>query len=492
MHFFSPSYSLTTSVTSLCNHLQHEHAYERNSSVIKTTQNLLLTSFFNKSNSIVQRTEHPTLKTKEDRERYIFCRYLVVWICRDLLPFDMVCGAGFNMFWKKFNPKSHLTLPSRTTIAGQALDESYRCIKQQLIDCLKIAQKHGAITFDCWTDSHKRISYITFTYHFIDKDWKIFNTVLKTAHFEAPHTSQNIKEFYCKVLDEFHLKNKNILCITDGGSNVKSACTLIKVRRLNCMAHQINRLIQFDLLEKNKNEVKPFCELIDKLRKIQRTLVYKYDELTRIYNRDQNERIFVMLEQMEAIVEDWTASEQCIDSCDTVQNGSFNGLKSFSVVRWSCVYILAKFHLDYASTIHKCLQDNSKYELILTKDEIQQLSELIELLKVFHTFTKFIQGNTYPTQNLLPIFYTEVETSLKNIVEQYSNKDDNDNYVGSFIADDLHDLNDDSVIVKAAKILLDNIESRLEITAESIVAAIVDPAMQHLPIIDRWLRKNST
>lgn len=452
---------------------------------------MLLTSFFNKSVSTVQQTEHPTLKTKEDRERYIFFRFLVLWICRDLLPFNMVCGEGFNMFWKKFNPKRHLTLPSRTTIAGQALDDSYQCIKQQLIDCLKMAQLHGAMTFDCWTDSHKRVSYITFTYHFIDKDWNIFNTVLKTAHFEAPHTSQRIKEFYFNVLNEFHLKNKKILCITDGGSNVKTACTLSKVRRLNCMAHQINRLIQFDLLDKKKDEVKPFCEVIEKLRKIQRALIYKYDELKRIYEKDQNERIFVMLEHMEAIDEDWAASEQCIDSCDTASNGSYNGLKSFSVVRWSCVHNLVRFHSDYASTIHKCLQDNARYELILTKNETEHISELIELLKVFHTFTKFIQGNTYPTQNLLPIFYTEVETSLKNIVEQYSNGDVIDNDIGSFIADDIL-VNEEPVIVKAAKILLDNIESRLELTAESIVAAIVDPAMQHLQIIDRWLRKNST
>lgn len=213
---------------------------------------MLLTSFFNKSHSTVQQTEHPTLKTEEDRERYIFFRYIVVWICRDLLPFTTVCGEGFNMFWKKFNTKNHLHLPSRTTVAGQALDDSYRCIKQQLIDCLKNAQQHGAMTFDCWTDSHKHISYITFTYHFIDNNWNIFNTVLKTAHFEAPHSSQRIKEFYCKVLDEFHLKNKNILSITDGGSNVKTACTLMKLRRLGCIAHQVNRLIQYDLLDKKK------------------------------------------------------------------------------------------------------------------------------------------------------------------------------------------------------------------------------------------------
>lgn len=481
LHFILYSYSLNTSITGLSNHLQHEHSYEKNGKAAEATQSMLLKSFFNTNDAVKM---HPTVKSKEERERLLFSRHIVIWICRDLLPFTLVCSEGFNYFWNKFNTKKHLTLPSRTTVAGQALDDSYTCMKNRLIDSLKNAQQHGCITFDSWTDSHKRISYLTFTYHFIDKNWKMFNTVLKTVYFEAPHTAQRIREMYNKMLEEFKLLDKKLITVTDGGSNVKSACNLIKVKRLSCVAHQINRLIQFDLFEKNAQQIKPICDLIEKLRKIQRSLIYKFDQLSNIYKRDQNEKVFLMLENLETIDEYWTASEQFVDNVDV---GSFNGIKSFNTVRWSCVYILVKFHRDYLNTVKKCLEDNYKHELVLNLSEVQLLNGLVKLLECFHDFTKIIQGNSYPTQNILPLLVSEAQRTLKNIIDEYeisaieNNSLDNETELGY----------DGSVIATGAKILLENIDKRMELTPVSIVAAIVDPAMQHLPIIDEWLQKNS-
>lgn len=450
-----------------------------------------MTSFFNKLNSTVPTKNHPTIKTKEERERFVFFRYIVIWICRDLLPFNMVCGEGFNMFWNKFSLKKHLTLPSRTTVAGQALDDAYTCIKQQLLHCLEGAQKHAAITFDCWTDAHRRIGYITFTYHFITKDWTIFHTVLKTSHFQAPHTGERTKNMFNKLLNDFNLQNKKIVCVTDGGSNMKTSCDLMKVKRLACIAHQINRLIQFDLFKKNGEKVKPILELLEKLRKIQRTLIFKHEEMTNIYNKDRNEQIFLLLEQLEVLNDEWTASEQYIDTIDSIEKlkkGSFNGLKSFSAVRWNCIYSLAHCHDEHKMIIKKCLEDNYKHNLVLTRDETALLSQLVDLLKVFQTFTKFIQGSQYATQNLLPIFYSEVHSSLKKTIEDFVVFTGNSMPVAD---DDVVASREEPVIIRAAKILLNHIDDRLKLSPESIVAAIVDPAMQHLPVIDQWLRKNS-
>lgn len=403
----------------------------------------------------------------------------------------MVCGEGFNMFWNKFNLKKYLTLPSRTTVAGQALDDAYTCIKQQLLHCLKGAQKHGAITFDCWTDSHRRIGYITFTYHFITEDWTIFNTVLRTSHFEAPHTAERTKNMFIKLLNDFNLQNKKIFSVTDGGAKMKASCELLKVKRMACIAHQINRLIQFDLLKKNGEKVKPILELIEKLRKIQRTLIFKHGEITKIYDRDRNEQIFLLLEQLDVLNDEWTASERYVDTIDSIEKmrkGSFNGLKSFSVVRWNCIYALALFHDEHKSIIKKCLEDNYKHDLVLTQDETALLSQLVDLLKIFQIFTKFIQGNEYATQNLFPIFYSEVQSSLKKTIEDFVVFDENSLSVAD---DDVVASSEEPVIITAAKILLNHIDERLKLTSESIVAAIVDPAMQHLPVIDQWLRKNS-
>lgn len=45
----------------------------------------------------------------------------------------------------------------------------------------------------------------------------------------------------------------------------------------------------------------------------------------------------------------------------------------------------------------------------------------------------------------------------------------------------------DDVIADAAGILLQNLERRLPMTEELVAAAILDPSIQHLEVIDEWL-----
>lgn len=349
-----------------------------------------------------------------------------------------------------------------------------------MIDILKEAHQNCCITFDCWTNSHRHICYITFTYHYINASWKLVSTVLKTTFFEAPHTAVRIRDVFKELLSEYGLTDKKVCCVTDGGGNMKLACTYLNVKRLACVAHQINRLITYDLLQKNRKRVQPICDLIEKLRKIQRSLIYKYGELSKIYKKDRNDSIFTLLEQLETMDQEWTASENFIDIDEDIDNGAFNGMKAFSIVRWSCIYSLVKCHRDYISTIKKCLEDNYKHDLVLNLTEVKLLDKVTQLLECFHNITKYIQGNMYPTQNVLPLIYSEAKRHLNEILSNekvWSN-------------DDICS-NEESVIVVAAKILLENLESRMELTPVSIVAAIVDPSLQHLPIIDQWLQKKS-
>lgn len=60
-----------------------------------------------------------------------------------------------------------------------------------------------------------------------------------------------------------------------------------------------------------------------------------------------------------------------------------------------------------------------KYDLILTRNELLLLEGLVELLDVFNIFTKYIQGNSYPTMNTVLLFYTEIQERLKYMA-QYS------------------------------------------------------------------------
>lgn len=93
------------------------------------------------------------------------------------------------------------------------------------------------------------------------------------------------------------------------------------------------------------------------------------------------------------------------------------------------------------------------------------LNGLVELLDVFNVFTIFIQGCEYPTMNTMVLFYTEIEDRLEKIAQ----------------------FNTNDTIEKAAKILRDKLPERLEILNEHIAAALIDPHIQHLEIVSRWI-----
>lgn len=110
-----------------------------------------------------------------------------------------------------------------------------------------------------------------------------------------------------------------------------------------------------------------------------------------------------------------------------------------------------------------------KYDLILTRSELSVLEGLVDLLDVFNIFTKYIQGNSYPTMNTVLLFYTEIEDRLKYIAK--------------------HSL-EESISNAAELLLLKKLPNRIEIVNEFVAASLLDPRLQHLDIIEKWLTKN--
>lgn len=109
--------------------------------------------------------------------------------------------------------------------------------------------------------------------------------------------------------------------------------------------------------------------------------------------------------------------------------------------------------------------DRTKYDLILSRSEVTLLGQIVDVLEVFTTFTKYIQGNSYPTLNSLVLFYVEIKQSLEQLKEA----------------------NTCAVIGRVIDILLENLDRRFQLTDASVAAAVLDPSTQHLPIITSWL-----
>lgn len=145
-----------------------------------------------------------------------------------------------------------------------------------------------------------RISYVTYTLHFINKDWKLIDFTLKTAQFDHPHTGETIKENFDDCLVEFKLKNKEIDATTDNGSNIVKACRIMSnVTRLGCIAHALHNLLMADLLK--HKDMKRVTSLIVKLKIIYRLLLFKHDKLKKIHQL-QNSNLLQEFETLDKII----------------------------------------------------------------------------------------------------------------------------------------------------------------------------------------------
>lgn len=248
--------------------------------------------FFPKSPSSIVNSIQNQKSNKAGKSQFMFARQVSLWFCRDLVPLNTVEKTGFNDFWKYLN--TSFDLPSRSTIAIGALDDLYICCKNKLIERLANTASHATITFDSWTDNHKRISYVTYTYHFVE-NWKMKTAVLKTASFPHPHTADRIKDDYDDTLAEFNVVNKNLTVVTDGARAMKKTAELLNVYRFYCLGHIVHLLIRADLLK--HDAMQPLRDLILKMRQIHKKLMYKHEELRDMSDEFMQQKILLLIEE---------------------------------------------------------------------------------------------------------------------------------------------------------------------------------------------------
>lgn len=278
-NLFFASYSSSTSGTIMAAHLSQTHNLHLTTATTEKNQRKLTDIFF------LGTAKKRKVVNKWDAQ-HTLNRQFTLWLCCDLLPFATVKKKGFQDFWKE-TIGNKAELPSTTTVSVGALNDTYICFKNRLIEVLSKASKYGSMTFDFWTDNHKRLSYITYTYHYMD-EWTIKTFVLKTAAFGQSTISENVKFDFETTLDEFQLTEKKITIVTDNGGNMIRACRLLNVMRMPCIAHCIHSLIMTYLLKHPLQ--KDFFEMfLKRLREIHYALVFKYKDL-KLYDNEEKQK----------------------------------------------------------------------------------------------------------------------------------------------------------------------------------------------------------
>lgn len=275
-------------------HLEDKHGIILSSASVNDKQRKIKDAFFPSGSNL--QSNRTSNEAKNSHTQFMCTRQIALWFCRDLMPLSTVEKSGFNGFWNFLNTKYEL--PARSTVSTGAIDDLYSCCKQKLIERLTRSPSHATITFDGWTDNHKHISYITYTYHFIE-NWKMKTAVLKTASFRHPHTAERVKEDYENTLAEFNVLDRKLTVVTDGGSEMKKAAELLEIYRFYCLGHLVHLLIRKDLLK--HDQMQPLRDLGLKMRKIHRKLMYRHEELRELNDANLQMKILDLMKEYKEI-----------------------------------------------------------------------------------------------------------------------------------------------------------------------------------------------
>lgn len=80
------------------------------------------------------------------------------------------------------------------------------------------------------------------------------SVLLECAPMSGSHTAENIKENVLRILQNWKLKDKVLIVVTDNASNMKSAVEKMGYRHFGCYAHSINLIVRSCTTESTPKE----------------------------------------------------------------------------------------------------------------------------------------------------------------------------------------------------------------------------------------------
>ena len=146
--------------------------------------------------------------------------------------------SGFMKMLAKFN--SRYDLPSRNYFSRVAIPSLYSEVKSDIQQQINNGQFFYAGTTDLWSSLTSE-PYLSYTIHFIDKQWNLCAKCLQTHYMPEAHTGINLQEALESTLSQWGLDLEKQVCITtDSGWNIKLACQLLGWQHLSCFGHNLD------------------------------------------------------------------------------------------------------------------------------------------------------------------------------------------------------------------------------------------------------------
>jgi hypothetical protein len=162
----------------------------------------------------------------------------------DIQPLIIVQSESFRKFIKDLDPA--FTIPG-TKLVKQIIHKSYNYTFPTIQEFVKKNSISVCLTLDMWTGKNRQ-GFLGITCSFLDKNYILHEVIITIEHVRYPHTAEHISDTVLAILDEWELRDKAYIVVTDNGSNMKKAVEDMELVAKNikwqpCTAHTLQLVV---------------------------------------------------------------------------------------------------------------------------------------------------------------------------------------------------------------------------------------------------------
>lgn len=208
--------------------------------------------------------------TKEHKDMIV--NAALDFVALDMRSLNALNGIGllsllttYGILWKHYGSidASPVNLLPGVDAVSKRIEKRASNLRVTLQNVLKnqFSNVGGAICLDVWTDNFQKISYLGITVHYIDDSFQhnVRLIACKKLSVEKSKTGDYLKKKIAHILHFYGINlSKNVVFVTDRGSNVKKA--LEDYARHNCANHFISNTVNEGLSTERAKRVLSVCQ----------------------------------------------------------------------------------------------------------------------------------------------------------------------------------------------------------------------------------------
>ena len=298
-------------------------------------------------------------------------RAVAKFITLDMRLLSIIEGKGFKSLVRELDPRAEVI--SRSALMRNYIMPMYQLTSDKVMSAIEKAPGHS-FTTDAWTSSVMD-SFVTTTAHFFDPDTlNLQSTVLDTHKVSGSHTGVNLATEM--QMSSIKWGMQNVIGVSDNASNVKKVFEIYGIPHIGCAAHTLNLSVNNGLSD------------------------------TRIQSLLGKVRALVTMFKTSYIKTELLHKNQKVLELKNLQ------LKQDVCTRWNSVYyMLDRLQASFAAVFASLYEGPNKKSL-LTDEESQLVSQLVEVLTPFERASKKFSAEKVPTAGLILPYYQSFKKQM--------------------------------------------------------------------------------